>query len=197
MRSLRAALSTAACGGGRRRHLLSLFILQHTPEDLATARVGQSVSKLDRSGVLVGRHLPLGPLDNLLRRRYVSVGFPQRDQSHYRLAPAGVGYPYDAGFLHGRMLVQQGLNLRWPDFESGGIDHPLDPVNVEEVAFLIIIPKISATEEPLAIPLNKHLSGILGSLPVSCEDLGPAENDLALLVRSQVLQRGGIDHPSI
>ena len=86
----------------------------------------------------------------------------QHDDRLDGLAAIGVARGDDAGLLHRRMLVEQHLDLGRPDLEAAGVDHPLQPVGDEEVAFLVHPAEVAGAEERAALELDERRRGRLG-----------------------------------
>ena len=142
------------------RRAADLLVLQQPPHHLARARLRQRVDELDDLRHLVGGHVLLGPGDDVLGLGVLGRGA----QHHHRLdglAAIGVLGGDDAGLLHRRMLVEQHLHLGRPDLEAAGVDHPLQPVGHEEVAFLVHPAEVAGAEERAPLELDEGLGGRL------------------------------------
>src|SRR4028118_1571979 len=73
--------------------------------------LGRRVHELHPARVLVGGHALLGPPDDVLRGDVALLPFAQDDHGLHRLAAALVGHAYDARLLHGRVPVEEALDL--------------------------------------------------------------------------------------
>jgi hypothetical protein len=72
------------------------------------------------------------------------------------------------------MLVEQHLDLDRPDLEAARVDHPLEPVGDEEVAFLVHPAEVAGPEELAAVEESMNALGRLGMLPVwPVKTIGP------------------------
>ena len=60
-----------------------------------------------------------------------------------------------AGFEDRRVRVQRRLDLGRPDLEARGVDHPLEPVAHEDVAFLVHAGEVAGAEEALAVDARR------------------------------------------
>ena len=137
------------------------------------------------------------PADELLRRDLAAGGGLEHDDGLHRLAAVRVDGADDARLLHVGMRVEHRLDLRRPDLVARGVDHALEAVDDEEVSLLVVAAEVAGAEERLAVQRDEAGCGRLGALPVALEDLRPAGDDLADLVRAEHLERVRVDHSGV
>jgi hypothetical protein len=122
---------------------------------------------------------------------------PQHHHGLDRLAAVGIADADDAGLLHQRALEQQQFDLAGPDLEAAGVDHALQAVGDEEVAFVVAPAQVAGAEEGLAVDGDEGLARGFFMAPVALEDHGPVGHDLAGLVGWQFFQRGRVDDAAV
>jgi hypothetical protein len=113
---------------------------------LPLAGPGQLVDELDHARVLVGRHALAAEGDQL-----VGVGAlagAQADEGLDRLAAIGVGDADDGGLAHGRMAVEDVLDLARPHLEAGGVDLVLLAVDHVEPAVGVHEADVARVQRP-------------------------------------------------
>src|SRR2546421_3887799 len=92
------------------------------------------------------------------------------------------------GFQHGRMLVEDLVDLARIDLESGDDDHLLFAVDDEEVAVSVHADDVAGVKPAIA----EREGRLIGSLPVAVHEIGSAKAQLAWLARRD-LARPGFD----
>src|SRR5512135_3403900 len=148
-----------------------LIFLKLTPEYLSRGGLRKLVYEFDDARHLEGGHALVRPGRDVLALDPPARG---RLEHHHRLhgfAAVGVERTDDARLLNVRMRVQHRLDLGRPDLEARGVDHALQAVGDEEVAFLVVVAEISGAEEALAVVLDEGLGGRLFLAPVALEHL--------------------------
>jgi hypothetical protein len=118
------------------------------------------------------------PLDDLLLGDPAAVLLPEHDQRLDRLAALGVRRGDDAGLEDLRVVVQQCFHLGRPDLVAGRVDHPLEPVDHEEVAILVDPGEVAGAQEAPAVDLDEGLGGGRVVMPVALHDPWAADDDL-------------------
>ncbi len=116
------------------------------------------------------------------------------DESLDALSAVGVASADDAGLQHRRMAVEQRFYLGWPHLVARGIDHALEPVDHEEIAFLVDIAQVASAEVAHAPDFGEGLRRGLGLAPVAAEHLRAVDQDFADTAGGQFLQGLRIDH---
>ena len=79
------------------------------------------------------------------------------------------------------MPEHQCFNLGRPDFKTRRVDHALEAVRDEEIAFFVHPAQVTGTEKSFAVQIHKSLGGCVRSLPVTTKDLRAAHDDFTLL----------------
>src|SRR5215207_962200 len=181
----------------RLRYLLLLSLLQLTPQDLARPTLWQLVYELDRARVLVGGHLALGPLDDVLRAHVALLFFPEDYHSLGRLAAALVGDADDSRFLDSRVLVERALDLRGPDVRARHVDHTRQPVDHETVALFVHHPDVAGLQETLAVAHKESPLVGTGSVPVAPHHLRTRRDDLALFPHADLFESLRVHHTRV
>ena len=77
------------------------------------------------------------------------------------------------------MLEQEGFDLGGPYLVAGCVDHPLEPVDHEEVAVFVDVSDIAGAKVALAGEFDERVARGVGSSPVAFEDLRATEQDFA------------------
>ena len=95
------------------------------------------------------------------------------------------------------MLVHHRLHLSRPHLEAADIDHPLQPVDREEIAVSIAIAEIAGPQKALAIELDEGAGVSVRPVPVALQHLRPVHDDLADDIVVELDQGVGIDDPRI
>jgi hypothetical protein len=67
------------------------------------------------------------------------------------------------------MRIEHGLDFGGPDLEPGAVQHALQPVGDEEIAFLVVVAQVAGAEEPFSVVQQERLGGRLGLVPVAAE----------------------------
>ncbi len=98
-------------------------------------------------------------------------------QRFYGLAAAGIAGGDDADFLHGGVLREHGLDFGGPDFEAGGVDHALEAVGHEKIAFVVGITDVAGAEVALAVDVDEGFGVGCGTVPVAFEELRAADGN--------------------
>src|SRR5258706_10725666 len=170
-----------------------LLFLELPPENFPGGGLGQRLDEFDEARRLEGGHFLPRPADDRVR---LGPAARRRLEHHHRLdglAAVRVLRRDDAGFLDVGVRVEHGLDLGRPDLVARAVDHSLEAIGDEEVAFFVVVAEVARAKEALAVMLEESLGGGFFLLPVAAKDLRAVDDDLAHLVWPKLLEARSVD----
>src|SRR6185312_8228121 len=154
---------------------------QLAAQDLAAYGFRELIEDVDAARILERRQPLLAVVDQFLSGSAGS-GF-EADEGSHRFAPVAVRYPDHAAFPHGRVLIQDVLDLAWPYLEAGRDYEVLLAVDDVEPAGFVHESDV-ASEEPAA---GHGFCAVLGLVPVAGHHAFALHYQFADLTNRQVL----------
>src|SRR6185369_15306547 len=164
-----------------------LLLLQFAPEDLAGAGFGKAVDEFHDPGRLVDRHALAGPVRDVLLAHLAAIGGLEHDERLHGLAALAVGHRNHAGLVDRGVFVHRAFHLGGPHLVARRVDHALQAVAHEEVAFLIHRREVAGAEEPFTLDLDESFAVGLRISPVAFHHLWRAGDQFAHLALRQFL----------
>src|SRR6185437_638820 len=184
------AAAPAGSGGGLIAGSRLLGTRDLALEDLARGALGQVVHQPDHPRVLVGRHLALDVVAQLLGRGRRAL--LERDGGADLLAVLVVGDAHDRGLPDRRVLVEHLLDLARVDVVAAADDQLLLAVHDVEVAVLIDAAHVAGVQPAVDDRLGRRLR----PLPVALHHVVAADDDLAHLALGHLVAVV-VDHPHL
>ena len=166
-RRRRCRARRSATGRNERRRIFPLAVF------------GRSSSSLTSVGRLYAASRSRQKSDELLGGRGRS-SLQARERDH-GFASVGVLAADDRGLADGRVLVEHVLDVARPHLVAGGDDQVLHPVDEVDPAGLVDEADVAGVEDAAA----QHVGGLVRPLPISADDAGPVDHQLADLARAQ------------
>src|SRR3954471_10257494 len=180
-RATRGRMCARATSFASRRSRRGSGAAQLAPKDLPRRGLGYLVDDLDLPRVLVRGHPLLAERDQLVLGRRLAL--PEADERLDGLASVLVGHADDRRLAHGRVAVEDVLDLAWPDLVARRVDLVLLAVDEVEPAVGVHEADVAGLQRAA----RQRVLGLLGLLPVAGHDLRAARDELAHLARRQVL----------